>query len=116
MPVRSKKNLASFCVGNRVRIKESQHSPYAGHSGVVSSVDLTDERGPYLVRFEVGMQFRYKAEEVELAHSPASAHIVDKIMKSGLYRILSVAVRQVLSPGNTQPRFDSVPPRFGTRQ
>jgi hypothetical protein len=113
MRVRSKDTFASIAVGNRVRIRENQRSPYAGQSGVVSHLDMEDGRAPYLVRFVDGMQFRYKAEEFD---SPYVHPLVDRIMKSRLYKILALAAFQVLSPGNTQPRLDSVPPRFGTRQ
>ena len=116
MRVRSKDTFASFAVGNPVRIRENQRSPYAGQCGVVLSMDLKDVRAPYLVRFEDGMQFRYKAEEFVSPYATKGHPLVDRIMKSRLYKILAVAAFQVLSPGNTQPRFDSVPPRFGTRQ
>ena len=116
MRVRSKDTFASVAVGNRVRIQENQRSPYPGQCGVVLSVDLEDGRAPYLVRFEDGMQFRYKAEEFVGPSASKNHPLVDRIRKSRLYKILAVAAFQVLSPGNTQPRFDSVPPRFGTRQ
>jgi hypothetical protein len=110
-------NFASHSIGDRVRIRESQRSPYPGQSGVVSSVDLKDARAPYLVRFADGMEFRYKAQEVESAHAPASQDFTDRLMKFRLYRMFVLAARQVLSPGSTQPHFDhSVPSRSGTRQ
>jgi hypothetical protein len=110
-------NFASLSIGDRVRIRESRRSPYPGQYGVVSRVDLKDERAPYLVQFEDGMQFRYKAEEVESPYAPASQHVTDRLMRFRLYKIFVLAARQVLSPGNTQPHFDhSVPSRFGTRQ
>jgi hypothetical protein len=102
----SKRNFASFAIGNRVRIRESRRSPYPGQCGVVSSIDPKDGLAPYLVRFEDGMQFRYKAEEFES---------MDRIIKSRIYK-MALTVFQVLSPGSNQPRLHSVPPRFGTRQ
>jgi len=53
--------------GSRVRIRESRRAPYAGHFGVVASVDLSDSKGPFLVRFQDGTQFRYKQAEIESA-------------------------------------------------
>lgn len=116
MRVKGKNKFASFAVGNRVRIRESERSPYSSRFGVVSSVDLTDGRAPYLVCFEDGMQFRYKADEFVSPDAYSGHPLLDRIMKSRLYKILAVTGLHILSPGNTQPRFDSVPPRFGTRQ
>ena len=56
--------------GSRVRIRESRRAPYAGRFGVVAGVDYNDSKGPFLVRFEDGTQFRYKAVEIE----PAQEH------------------------------------------
>jgi hypothetical protein len=53
--------------GSRVRIRESHRAPYAGHFGIVAGVDYSDSKGPFLVRFEDGIQFRYKAAEIESA-------------------------------------------------
>jgi hypothetical protein len=116
MRVQIKNKFAAFAVGNRVQIRESERSPYSGQCGVVSSVDLTDGRAPYLVHFEDGMQFRYKAEEFVSPYVSAGHPLLDRLVKSRLYKILALNGLQVLSPSTTQPRFDSVPPRFGTRQ
>ena len=59
--------------GTRVRIRESQRSPYSGRFGVISSVDARDRKGPYLVRFEDGTQFRYVADEIESNQTPHSS-------------------------------------------
>jgi len=53
--------------GSRVRIRESRRAPYAGRFGIVAGVDYSDSKGPFLVRFEDGTQFRYKAGEIEQA-------------------------------------------------
>ena len=112
----NKRKFASFAVGNRVQIRESRRSPYPGQCGVVSSIDQRDGLAPYLVRFEDGMQFRYKAKEFESTYVTASHPWLNRIVKSRIYKFLAVTVFQVLSPGSNQPRFDSAPPRFGTRQ
>ena len=59
--------FVSLRTGSHVRIGHSHRSPYAGRYGVISSVDAGDNKGPYLVRFEDGTQFRYRAEEIESA-------------------------------------------------
>ena len=53
--------------GGRVRIRESRRAPYSGCSGILADVDYGDSKGPFLVRFEDGTQFRYKAAEIESA-------------------------------------------------
>jgi hypothetical protein len=116
MCIQNKDDILSLAVGNQVQIRENQRSPYAGRSGVVSSIDLEDGRAPYLVCFEDGMQFRYRVEEFVSSCASAGHPLVDRLMKSRLYKILAFTRLQVLSPSNTQPRSDSVPPRFGTRQ
>jgi hypothetical protein len=133
------KELASFSVGNEVRIRDGYRSPYAGHQGVIFSVDSKDVRAPYLVRFHDGIQFRYHAEEVEFPQPSEAGHTSEKLMKSGLYRIFAaflifaafiligcavpipsarphIAV-QASFLNNTHPRiYPSGPPGFGTRQ
>jgi hypothetical protein len=108
----------AFSVGNQVKIRDSERSPYRGSYGVISSVDPQDERAPYLVRFEDGIQFRYKPEEVELPQATARNHFVIKITNSNLYRTFAALLFFSDSfPRNNQPRFHpSVPLRFGTRQ
>ena len=74
---------APLRTGNRVRIRESHRSPYSGRYGVISSVDSGDSKGQYVVLFEDGTQFRYRAEEVESTPAPKSRnHFFEKIMKS----------------------------------
>ena len=103
-------NLLSFFVGSRVRIRESRRSPYSGEWGVLSSVDLHDERAPYLVSFEDGTQYRYSANEVELPAARASQGLLEKIFARDSWFRSS-------PPNNPQSRINpSVPRRFGTRQ
>jgi hypothetical protein len=80
--------LTSLSVGNEVRIRNGFRSPYAGHQGVIFSVDLKDQHAPYLVRFHDGIQFRYHAREVEFPQTEAG-NTAQKFMKSGLYRIFA---------------------------
>jgi len=51
--------------GSRVRIRQSRRAPYAGRLGIVAGIDYSDNKGPFLVRFEDGTQFRYRAGEIE---------------------------------------------------
>ena len=117
MTSRRKKELVSLSVGNEVRIRDGYRSPYAGHYGVISSVDFKDLRAPYLVRFHDGIQFRYRAEEVECPQASGAGHASKKMMKSGLYRIFAAFLALASFPVNTHPSINpSDPPRFGTRQ
>jgi hypothetical protein len=117
MTSRRQKELVPFSVGNEVRIRVGYRSPYAGHYGVISSVDFKDLRAPYLVRFHDGIQFRYQAEEVESPQASGAGNASKKMMKSGLYRIFAGFLALVSFPVNTQPStYPSDPPRIGTRQ
>ena len=60
-------NLVALSTGRHVRIRQSLRAPYSGSIGIIAGIDASDRRGPYLVRFEDGTQFRYKAAEVEPA-------------------------------------------------
>ena len=62
-------NLLALSAGSHVRIRQSQRAPYAGSIGIVAGIDESDSKGPYLVRFVDGTQFRYKAAEVEPAQA-----------------------------------------------
>jgi len=53
--------------GSRVRIRESRRAPYSGCFGILAEVDYGDSKGPFLVRFADGTQFRYKGTEIESA-------------------------------------------------
>lgn len=62
--------------GDGARIRPSIHSPYSGRSGIVLQVDRNDAHAPYLILFNDGLQYRYKADEIEsLGGSPHSAFI-----------------------------------------
>ena len=52
-------------VGNQVRVRTSKRSPYAGKTGVLVAIDESDSLGPYLVKFEDAVQFRYQPDELE---------------------------------------------------
>ncbi|HEY2380339.1 MAG TPA: hypothetical protein VGK48_04065 [Terriglobia bacterium] len=103
-------NVLSFFVGNRVRIRRSCRSPYSGRWGVLSSVDVRDDRAPYLVSFDDGTQYRYTADEVELARTQPRNGLLDRILGRD-------SQARTTSPNHTQPSINpSVPSRFGTRQ
>jgi hypothetical protein len=138
MTSRRQKKLVSFSVGNEVRIRDGYRSPYAGHYGVISSVDFKDLRAPYLVRFHDGLQFCYQAEEVEFPQTAGAGHPAKKIMKSGLYKIFAtflafsafVLIGRAIPIPSSRPHiavqasfpdthpsiYPSDPPRIGTRQ
>jgi len=48
-----------------VRVANAARSPLPGEWGKVISVALDDPRAPYLVRFDNGLEFRYRLEELE---------------------------------------------------
>ena len=52
-------------VGQRVRIKRSIRSPYAGRSGVIIGIYPEDRYGTHLVFFDDGVQFRYVQDELK---------------------------------------------------
>jgi hypothetical protein len=51
--------------GDIVRIKRSVRSPLSGGLGRVIEISINDLCGPYLVRFNDGLRFRYRAVELE---------------------------------------------------
>jgi hypothetical protein len=69
MPSQRDNGLVALSAGRHVRIRQSQRAPYAGSIGMIAGIDESDSKGPYLVRFEDGTQFRYKAAEVEPAQA-----------------------------------------------
>ena len=60
-------NSTAIKPGDAARVRYSIHSPYSGYTGVVMNVDPTEKRGPYLVMFSDGLQFRYSEQELEPA-------------------------------------------------
>jgi hypothetical protein len=92
-------SFVPLSAGSRVRIRESHRAPYAGHFGIVAGVDHSDSKGPFLVRFEDGIQFRYKAAEIESAqeHQHRRNHSLGKIMKTHFQLLfLSILVSGML--------------------
>ena len=53
-------------VGDRVLIRLSPRSPYAGQIGIVTGINKDDAYGAILVRFRDDLQFRYASSEVVL--------------------------------------------------
>jgi hypothetical protein len=65
-------------VGDRVLIRLSPRSPYAGQIGIVTGINKDDAYGAILVRFGDDLQFRYAWSEVELlapSHSTPTMHV-----------------------------------------
>lgn len=54
-------------VGTPVRIHNSAQRPLAGRTGTIIAVSSADPFGPYLVKFEDGLQFRYEGSEFSVA-------------------------------------------------
>jgi hypothetical protein len=57
--------FVSIVAGTRVRIRPSYRTPYSGREGTVSCIDTRDSKGAFLVQFDDGTQFRYKAWELD---------------------------------------------------
>jgi len=51
-------------VGDKVLIRMTARSPYAGRIGAVVEINDGDVYGPILVRFTDGLQFRYTRSEL----------------------------------------------------
>jgi len=51
--------------GDIVRIKRSVKSPHSGCLGTVIEISVSDPCGPYLVCFNDGLRFRYRAIELQ---------------------------------------------------
>src|SRR5262245_32000183 len=91
--------LVPLATGNRVHIRPSHRAPYSGGYGIITSVDDLDSKGPYLVRFDDGTQFRYRAHEIEVAQDrkPQSReHFLGRIMKTQLQIFFAVAVASLM--------------------
>lgn len=72
-------------VGSRVGVRQSPRAPYSGSYGIITSIDEVDGKGPYLVRFDDNIEFRYKADElvsVELPRPNNQKDLLGRIMKS----------------------------------
>src|SRR5262245_23317178 len=98
MSFQSEGRLSSFFTGVRVRICQSIRAPHSGCDGIITSVDEDDTKGPYLVRFEDGTQFRYRAHEIESVLAPRQhkgSQLIGRIMKTH-FQIFSVFVAVAL--------------------
>src|SRR5262249_47397308 len=71
--------------GDIVRIKRSMRSPLSGCLGRVIEISGNDPFGPYLVGFNDGLRFRYRAVELEDSRiERASVKTPPEFGKSGL--------------------------------
>jgi hypothetical protein len=55
-----------FAVGNCVRVARTVRSPLPGELGRILDICQDDPVGPFLVQFANRLQFRYRAEELEI--------------------------------------------------
>ena len=62
--VRTSHGTDGFSTGDPVRVKKHRRSPLAGQSGRIAEITPGDTRGPYLVQFGNGLQFRYRGDEL----------------------------------------------------
>jgi hypothetical protein len=60
-----------LAVGHRVRVARSARSPLPGEAGSIVNISPGDPLGPFLVQFANGLQFRYRAQELEVVVTPA---------------------------------------------
>jgi hypothetical protein len=60
-----------FAVGDRIRIARTARSPLPGELGSIMDISPDDPLGPFLVQFANGLQFRYRAQELEVVGTPA---------------------------------------------
>ena len=60
-----------LAVGHRVRVARSARSPLPGEVGSIVNISPGDPLGPFLVQFANRLQFRYRAEELEVVGAPA---------------------------------------------
>lgn len=48
---------------------------------MIMSIDPADSKGPYLVLFSDGLQFRYRAEELEPLQGSSHPHMVESLFR-----------------------------------
>src|SRR5688500_15039658 len=72
MSFRRKDDVAPLRIGNRVRIRASNRSPYPGRFGTIVSVDGSG-KSTYVVDFDDGLRFRYEASEFDWAEPRESS-------------------------------------------
>jgi hypothetical protein len=59
-------------IGDRVRIRNSRRSPYSGRVGTIVTADRSNGNATFMVKFEDGLQFRYKVTEFTATEPPPS--------------------------------------------
>jgi len=60
-----KNAMIDIRVGSTARIRRTWRSPYGGRLGIVAAIERNDPYGPYIVKFEDGLHFRYHRHELE---------------------------------------------------
>lgn len=94
-------SLLPLSAGSHVRVRQSHRSPYAGRCGTINSIDASDSKGPFLVCFEDGTQFRYRNHEIEPAQQrPAQNrnrrnYFLGKIMRDHFQMLFVLAIVSV---------------------
>jgi hypothetical protein len=73
MPSHRDDPFVKLASGTPVRVRQSQRAPYSGKYGIIATVDQTEAKWAYLVRFADGTQYRYQHHEIELAPVKESA-------------------------------------------
>ena len=63
-------NPRLLAVGRRVRVARTARSPLPGELGSIVNISPGDPLGPFLVQFAKGLQFRYRAKELEVVGTP----------------------------------------------
>ena len=58
-------------VGRHVRVVRTARSPLPGEVGSIVNISPGDPLGPFLVQFANRLQFRYRAQELEVVGPPA---------------------------------------------
>ena len=67
------KNVDALEIGDPVFVRR-KHSPLARQSGKIADIAPGDAYGPYLVRFDNGLRFRYQRNELLPLASAAQVH------------------------------------------
>jgi hypothetical protein len=61
-----------LAVGSRVRVARTRRSPLPGELGSIMDINPDDSVGPFLVHFANGLQFRYRAQELEVVNGTSA--------------------------------------------
>jgi hypothetical protein len=72
---------AGFKTGEAAKVRHSIHSPYSGRTGTILEIDHFDPRGPYLVVFSDGLQFRYQSQELDPPYAVEHAGMIQTIFR-----------------------------------